>query len=162
MTHTHPILFRLNNNIYKCNATHTSTGFSLRSLLLLVRLVVYTVTLSCLQLSLYRFIINKTVVDIYRFCLQLSLYRLIINKQRSGLLQLFHFHHTAFSSQIKCKVGNILPKSVTLRINLNIDGSPLVSKSHTHPSHSQTSCLLTSSLFLGVPVPHGTQCIRVV
>jgi hypothetical protein len=36
--------------------------------------------------------------------------------------------------------------------------SPLVSRSHTHPSHSQTSRLLTSSLSLGVPVPHVTQC----
>jgi hypothetical protein len=41
-----------------------------------------------------------------------------------------------------------------LHITLNIDGSPIVSKSHTHPSHSQTSCLLTSSLSFGVPVHH--------
>ena len=53
-------------------------------------------------------------------------------------------------------------KAVALRINLNIDGAPLASRSHTHPSHSQTSRLLTSSLSLGVPVPHVTQCIRVV
>jgi hypothetical protein len=38
-------------------------------------------------------------------------------------------------------------------ITLNIDVTPTVSKSHTHPSHSQTSRLLTSSLSLGVPVP---------
>jgi hypothetical protein len=31
--------------------------------------------------------------------------------------------------------------------------------SHTHPSHSQTSRLLTSSLSLGVPVPRPTQCM---
>ncbi len=42
----------------------------------------------------------------------------------------------------------------------NIDGAPTASKSHTHPSHSQTSRLLTSSLSLGVPVPRVTQCIR--
>jgi len=30
---------------------------------------------------------------------------------------------------------------------------------HTHPSHSQTSRLLTSSLSLGVPVPRPTQCV---
>ena len=35
-----------------------------------------------------------------------------------------------------------------------------LAKSHTHPSHSQTSRLLTSSLSLGVPVPLTTQCIR--
>jgi hypothetical protein len=31
---------------------------------------------------------------------------------------------------------------------------------HTHPSHSQTSRLLTSSLSLGLPVPRPTQCVR--
>jgi hypothetical protein len=33
----------------------------------------------------------------------------------------------------------------------------ITSRTHTHPSHSQTSRLLTSSLSLGVPVPLGTQ-----
>ncbi len=42
----------------------------------------------------------------------------------------------------------------------NMDDAPIVSKSHTHPSHSQTSRLLTSSVSLGVRVPLGTQCIR--
>jgi hypothetical protein len=46
----------------------------------------------------------------------------------------------------KSRVGNILPKAATLHINLNLDGAPIASKSHTHPSHSQTSRLLTSSL----------------
>ncbi len=55
-----------------------------------------------------------------------------------------------FSSHLKSKVGHILTKVVTLRINLNINGastdSPtpserlhFLSRSHTHPSHSQTS-----------------------
>ena len=61
--------------------------------------------------------------------------------------------------QFKSKVGNMIVKSVTLRITLKIDGPP-VSKSYTHPSHSETSRLLTSSLSLGVPVPRTTQCIR--
>ena len=69
----------------------------------------------------------------------------------------FHYHRTAVSSHLKSKVVNILAKAVALRITLNIDGSPVVSRSHTHPSHSQTSRLLTSSLFLGVPVPRVTQ-----
>jgi hypothetical protein len=34
--------------------------------------------------------------------------------------------------------------------NLNLDGAPIASSSHTHPSHSQTSRLLTSSLSLGL------------
>jgi hypothetical protein len=45
-------------------------------------------------------------------------------------------------------------------VNLNLDGATIASKSHTHPSHSQTSRLLTSSLSLGVPVPRPTQCVR--
>jgi hypothetical protein len=65
---------------------------------------------------------------------------------------LFHYHRAVFSSILKSRVGNILAKAASLRINLNLDGAPIASKSHTHPSHSQTSRLLTSSLSLGVPV----------
>jgi hypothetical protein len=72
----------------------------------------------------------------------------------------FHYRLTVFSSILKSRVGNILAKDSVLRINLHIDGSPIVSKSHTHPSHSQTSRLLTLSLSLGVPVPRPTQCLR--
>ena len=70
----------------------------------------------------------------------------------------FHFHRAAFASQLKSRVGLTLAKAAALRINLNIDGAPITSKSHTHPLHSQTSRLLTSSLSLGVPVPRATQC----
>ena len=42
----------------------------------------------------------------------------------------------------------------------NLDGVPITSRSYTHPSHSQVSRLLTSSLSLGVPVPCTTECIR--
>ena len=72
----------------------------------------------------------------------------------------FHYQRTTFSSILKSKCVRILPKEVTLRITLNIDGTPIVSQTNTHPSHSQTSRLLTSSLSLGVPVPRATQCIR--
>jgi hypothetical protein len=71
----------------------------------------------------------------------------------------FHFHLVVFSSQLKTKVGSTLAKASTLRINLNMDETPITSRTHTHPSHSQTSRLLTSSLSLGVPVPRGTQCM---
>jgi hypothetical protein len=60
-------------------------------------------------------------------------------------------------SQLKSKVDNILVKNETLRISLNTDGAPVASKSHTHPSHSQTSRLLTSSLSSGVPVPRAEE-----
>jgi hypothetical protein len=43
------------------------------------------------------------------------------------------------------------------RENKKMEGQ---AESHTHPSHSQTSRLLTSSLSLGVPVPRPTQCAR--
>jgi hypothetical protein len=68
----------------------------------------------------------------------------------------FHYLHEAFSSMLKSRVGNILSKTAVLHINLNLDGAPIASKSHTHPSHSQTFRLLTSSLSLGVPVPRPT------
>ena len=53
-----------------------------------------------------------------------------------------------------------LVKTEDLRVNLDVDDKPITSKTHTHPSHSQTSRLLTSSLSLGVPVPPTTQCMR--
>ncbi len=65
-------------------------------------------------------------------------------RSSSSTTQLFQFHyrHTTFSSQLKSKIGNILGKSEALRITLNIDDTPLTSRSHNHPSHSQTSRLL--------------------
>ena len=78
----------------------------------------------------------------------------------------YHYHRAAVSSQLKSRVGLALAKASALRINLNIDGTPIISRTHTHPSHfthpshSQTSHLLTSSLSLGIPVPRATQCMR--
>ena len=68
----------------------------------------------------------------------------------------FHYRRAAFYSQLKSKVDNILAQAAALRITVNTDGAPIASKSHTHPSHSQTSRLLTSSLSLGVSVPRAT------
>ena len=48
----------------------------------------------------------------------------------------FHFRRAAFSSALKSKVGLALAKAAALRIVLNLDGEPIASKSHTHPSHS--------------------------
>jgi hypothetical protein len=72
----------------------------------------------------------------------------------------FHYRCTVFSAQLKSKVGLVLGKTSGSRITINLYGSPITSRTHTHPSHSQTSRLLTSSLSLGVPVPRATQCIR--
>ena len=71
----------------------------------------------------------------------------------------FHVRRTAVSVHLKSRVVLALAKAAALRITLNLDGAPIISKSHTHPSHSQTSRLLTSSLSLGVPVPRPTQCM---
>jgi hypothetical protein len=62
----------------------------------------------------------------------------------------FHFRRAAFSSTLKSKCGLILVKAAALRINLNLDGAPITSQSHTHPSHSQTYRLLISSLTTGL------------
>ncbi len=72
----------------------------------------------------------------------------------------FNFKREAFLGQLKAKIGSSLAKDTALCVNLNIDGTPITSRSHTHPSHSQTSHLLTSSLSLGVPVPYTTECMR--
>jgi hypothetical protein len=72
---------------------------------------------------------------------------------------LFHFRRVAFTVNLKAKVGNTLGKAADLRVIINIDGTPITSRTHTHPSHSQTSRLLTSSLSSGVPVPRATQCM---
>ncbi len=71
----------------------------------------------------------------------------------------FHYKRAAFLAQVKSRVGLTLAKAAALRITLNLDGAPITSTTHTHPSHSQTSHLLTSSLTLGVPVPGATQCL---
>jgi hypothetical protein len=72
----------------------------------------------------------------------------------------FHFRRSTFVSMLKSKYGLILAKASSLCINFNLDGAPITSQSHTHPSHSQTYRLLTSSLSLGVPLPRPTQCMR--
>ncbi len=51
---------------------------------------------------------------------------------------LFHFRRSVFDQQLKSRVGLTLGKETVLRIKLNLDGVSITSKSHTHPSHSQT------------------------
>ena len=68
----------------------------------------------------------------------------------------FHFHRTVFSSQIKSKVGNILVKVTGLRIVLNIDVTPIPSRPHTHPSHTQNSQKINLvSIFRCSSSPHN-------
>ena len=84
-----------------------------------------------------------------------------VQSEKSNLgAKYFHFRRAAVLNQLKSKCGLLLAKAVALRVTLNLDGAPIASNSHTHPSYSQTSRLLTSSLSLGVPPPRPTQCMR--
>ncbi len=58
-----------------------------------------------------------------------------LSESTSGL---FHFRRTAFSAQVKAKVGITLTKSVPLRVNLNIDDppDPITSRTHTQRHHN--------------------------
>ncbi len=60
---------------------------------------------------------------------------------------LFHYHRAAFSSQLKSKCGNILAKPVSLRIILNIEGVPVVSRSHSPITLANLSCINLFSIF---------------
>jgi hypothetical protein len=48
----------------------------------------------------------------------------------------FHFLRAVFLNQLKSKCGLLLAKAAALRVTLNLDGAPIASNSHTHPSHS--------------------------
>ena len=50
------------------------------------------------------------------------------------------------------KIEKFGVKNSGRHLDLHLDGAPIASKSNTHPSHSQTSRQLTSSLSLSVPV----------
>jgi hypothetical protein len=69
----------------------------------------------------------------------------------------FHYRRAVFYSQLKSKVGNNLAKAAALRIHLNVDGAPIASRSHTHPSYAQPSRLSSSSLSLALPFPRSTR-----
>ena len=49
---------------------------------------------------------------------------------------LFHFRLSTFLVQLRGKVGSTLAKAAGLRVNLNIDGVSITSRTNTHPSHS--------------------------
>jgi hypothetical protein len=46
---------------------------------------------------------------------------------------LYHCRRAAVSDQLKNKVGLTLAKTTALRITLNLDGTPIISRTHTHP-----------------------------
>jgi hypothetical protein len=117
--------------------------------------------LCLLKLRQAGYIVNLSDFYSYKFIGKLTVFLTASGVQSAqSTSDQFHFRRAAFSSGLKNKVGLALAKVAALRVNLNLDGAPIASKSHTHPSHSQTSRLLTSSLSLGVPVPRPTQCVR--
>jgi hypothetical protein len=60
----------------------------------------------------------------------------------------FHYHRSEFSSQFKSKIGNILAKVTTLRINLNIDDShDSVKITHSPITLSNLSSINLVSIF---------------
>ncbi len=52
---------------------------------------------------------------------------------------LFHYRRAAFSAQIQTKVGSTLTKTADLCVNLNIDGTPITSRTHTQVWVEQSS-----------------------
>ena len=111
-----------------------------------------------LQVRLGGYIVNSLDSYSYRFIGKLTVF---LQLQEFSFLNqpVDYFHRVTFSSQFKSKVDITLSKVEDLRVIFNIDGTPITSRTHTHPSHSQTSRLLTSSLSLGVPVPRETQSV---
>ncbi len=51
-------------------------------------------------------------------------------------LGFFHYLRADFSSILRSHVGNILGKTESLHVTLNLDGTPITSKSHTHLTYS--------------------------
>ncbi len=56
----------------------------------------------------------------------------------------FHYRRAALSSQIKANVGN---KTTPLLVNLNVDGAPISSKSHTVRRPDPSSLVLSLSSY---------------
>ena len=73
-----------------------------------------------------------------------------------------HFLSAASSSRLQTIVGGALVRASAFRFGLGVSGATIVSGSCAHPSHSWMSCLLTSSLSLGVSslFCRAPQCMR--
>jgi hypothetical protein len=72
-----------------------------------------------------------------------------------------HFLSAASSSRLKTMVGDDLVKASAFRFGLGVSRATIVSGSCTRPSQSWMSCLLTSSLSLGIAslFCRATQCM---
>ncbi len=63
-------------------------------------------------------------------------------------LGLFHFHRAAFSDHLQAKVGSTLTKAEVLRINLNIDGAPILARIPVYVGEKKTIVLFRRFPFL--------------
>ncbi len=99
-----------------------------------VRVVGFMTVIACTSGRLHREFIRILFVQDHRETDRFFVTSGVLSAQSDR--GFFHYRHAAFSSMFKSRVGNILSKATGLRINLNLDGAPITSKSHTHPSHS--------------------------
>ncbi len=87
-----------------------------------------------LKLSLHRFIINNLFVKLLFLHVHRETDRFFaasgVHLAKTQHI-MFHYRHAAFSAQLKRKVGLTLVKETDLRITLNLDGSSIISKSHS-------------------------------
>jgi hypothetical protein len=67
----------------------------------------------------------------------------------------FQFLRVTFFSQLKSEVGNILTKVAALRMNFNIDETPVASRSHSPITHSKLSPINLVSIFRCSSSPHN-------
>jgi hypothetical protein len=72
-----------------------------------------------------------------------------------------HFLSAASPSRRETMVGGALARASALRVGLGVSGATIVPGSCARPSHSWISCLLTSSLSLGIYslFCRATQCM---
>jgi hypothetical protein len=71
----------------------------------------------------------------------------------------FHFRRVAFPQQFKNRVGLVLTKTEVLRITLNLDGTPIISKSHSPITLAIFSSINLVSIFRYFS-SSSSQCIR--
>jgi hypothetical protein len=96
---------------------------------------------NCLQVDIKTHHLNITLTTTIPLHIVWNLCLLLLVRLGGYIVNLSDFY-----SYLKNRVDLTLTKQTVLHITFNLDGTPITSKSQTHPSHSQTSRLLTSSL----------------
>jgi hypothetical protein len=84
--------------------------------------------------------------DLFRTTHKVKTQFLQTHRETDRFLQLQEFSFRKPTVTSSTQVPSLLTKTSSLLVTHNLDGAPITSESHTHPSHSQTSRLLTSSL----------------